>query len=82
MSRSAIVTGAGFLAIAASLGYCQVRTTQLNAGFAKVVIGDAERDVVAKMRCSHEVVKGCGHYGRAAAGCAWEYVYYPPWTIV
>jgi hypothetical protein len=67
---------------AALLGYCQVRTTQLNAAFNKVNVGDAERDLIAKMGGPHRVVDGCGYYGQPMAGCARQYVYFPPWTIV
>jgi hypothetical protein len=49
MKRSTIVSGAGLLVIAALVGYCQARTTQLSAAFEKVVVGDTERDVVIKM---------------------------------
>ena len=76
------MAGAGLLVIAALVGYCQARTTQLNAAFKKVVIGDAQRDVVAKMGRPHQVLEGCGYYGRPVIGCAQEYVYFPPWTIV
>jgi hypothetical protein len=31
----------------------------------------------------HRIVEGCGYYyGRPIAGCAREYVYFPPFTIV
>ena len=82
MRRSTIVAGAGLFVIAGSLGYCQARTMQLNAAFKKVVVGDTQRDVVAKMGRPHQVLDGCGYYSRRIVGCAWEYVYFPPWTIV
>jgi hypothetical protein len=86
MKRITIVCGAALLAIAGSLGYCQVRATQINAAFAKVAVGDTENDVIAKMGRPHRRVEGCGHSyslnGRRIVGCAREYVYFPPWTIV
>jgi hypothetical protein len=73
----------GLLLVAMPLGYCHARTTQLNAAFNTVAIGDAEDDVVAKMGRPHRTIEGCGYYhGRPAAGCAQEFVYFPPWTIV
>jgi hypothetical protein len=82
MTRGAIIVEAGLLAIA-SLGYCQVRTTWLNAAFEKVMVGDTESDVVAKMGRSSQIVEGCGwYYKRPIAGCAREYVYLPSWSIV
>jgi len=51
-------------------------------GLQKVKVGDAERDVIAKMGRPHQVLDGCGYYGRPIVGCAREYVYFPPWTIV
>jgi hypothetical protein len=83
MRSSSIVAGAVILVIGASLGYCHVRSTQLNAAFDKVVVGESERDVVGKMGRPHRIVEGCGYYyGRPIAGCAREYVYFPPFTIV
>jgi hypothetical protein len=83
MKRSIIVCGAGLLAIAASLGYCQARRMQIDAAFTKVVVGDTERTVIAKMGHPHQVIEGCGwYYTKPIIGCAREYVYYPPWTIV
>lgn len=70
------------LVTAALLGYCQARTTQLDAAFNKVKVEDTERDVVAKMGRPHQVLDGCGYYGQPIVGCAREYVYFPPWTIV
>jgi len=56
---------------------------QLNAAFKKVVVGDTQRDVVAKMGRPHQVLEGCGYYyKRPIVGCAREYLYFPPWTIV
>jgi len=80
--RRSIVTGAVMLVAAALLGYCPMRTMQLNAAFGKVNVGDVERDVIARMGRPHRVLDGCGYYGEPIAGCAREYVYYPPWTIV
>jgi hypothetical protein len=85
MRRSTIVVGAGLLVIAALVGYCQARTTQLSAAFEKVVVGDTERDVIAKMGHPHQVLEGCGYYyphKRPIVGCAREYVFFPPWSIV
>ena len=83
MTRSTIVTIAGFLVVAISLGYCHVRTVQLDEAFKKVKIGDVERDVVATMGHPHQIFEGCNFYGPSRiAGCAREYVYFPPWTIV
>jgi hypothetical protein len=82
MRLGSILAGAGLLVIAAALGYCQVKSTQLNTAFEKIVIGESERDVIAKMG-PHRIVEGCGcYYGRPIAGCAREYVYFPPFTIV
>lgn len=81
MKRGFVVTGAVMLAIAASLGYCQVRTTHINAAFKKVKIGDADRYVIATMGRPHQVLNGCGYYGRPIVGCAREHVYFPPWTL-
>ena len=82
MKRGFVVTVALMLVTAASLGYCHVKTTQLGAAFNKVKAGDAERDVIAKMGSPHQVREGCGYYGRPVGGCAREYLYFPPWTIV
>jgi len=83
MKRGFVVTAAVILGIAASLGYCHVRTTHLDAAFKKVKVGDADRDVIAKMGRPNQVLDGCGYYGkRPIVGCAQEYVYFPPWTIV
>jgi hypothetical protein len=85
MKRSIIVCAAGLLGIATSLGYCEARRTQLSAAFAKVAVGDTEPEVITKMGRPHEVVEGCGWYYphlRPIAGCAREYLYFPPWTIV
>jgi hypothetical protein len=83
MRPSRIVAGAGPLVIGASLGYCHVRSTQLNTAFGKVVVGESEPDVVGKMGRPHRIVEGCSYYyGRPIAGCAREYVYFPPFTIV
>jgi hypothetical protein len=82
MKRGFIVTGAVMLVSAALLGYCQVRATQLDAAFNKVKVGDSERDVIAKMGRPHQVLVGCGYYNQRIGGCAQEYVYFPPWTIV
>jgi hypothetical protein len=83
MKRSIMVCGAGLLAIAASLAYCQGKRTQIDTAFAQVVAGDTEHDVVAKMGRPHRVVEGCGwYYGKPITGCAREYLYFPPWTIV
>ena len=49
MKRGSVATGAVMLVTAALLGYCQARTTQLDAAFNKVKIEDTERDVVARM---------------------------------
>ena len=59
MRASSIVVGTGLLAIAASLGYCHVRVVQLDTAFRNVVIGEGERDVVAKMGQPHLVHAGC-----------------------
>ena len=81
MKRSSVVWGGGLLVIPALLGYCHVRTTQMNAAFEGVVVGDTETTVVAKMGRPHRVLEGCGYYhGRPIAGCR-EYVYFPPWTV-
>jgi hypothetical protein len=83
MTSSGIVAGAGLLLIAASLGWCHARSTQLNTAFEKVVVGDSERDVIAKIGRPHRIVEGCGYYyGRPIAGCGREYVYFPPFSIV
>jgi hypothetical protein len=81
MKRSMILATA-LLLIAALLGYCQLRATQINAAFGKVAEGDTEQDVILKMGSPHQVLEGCGYYGKAMIGCAREYVYFPPWTIV
>src|SRR5215510_13386541 len=83
MTRGTSVTIAGFLVLAISLGYCHLRMVQLNAAFNRVKVGDVERDVVAKMGHPHEIFEGCNFYGPSRIyGCAREYVYFPPWTIV
>jgi hypothetical protein len=83
MKPAFVVTAAVMLAAAVSLGYCYVRTTHLDAAFKKVKVGDADRDVIAKMGRPHQVLDGCGYYNhRPIVGCAREYVYFPPWTIV
>jgi hypothetical protein len=42
-----------------------------------------EHEVIAKLGRPHQVVEGCGwYYRKPIAGCAREYLYYPPWTIV
>ena len=82
MKRGFVVTGAVMLVTAALPGYCHVRTTRLDASFNKVKVGDTERDVIANMGRPHQVLDGCGYYGRPIVGCAREYVYFPPWTIV
>lgn len=86
MRRSTIAVDAVLLVIATSVGYCEARARQLNRAFEKVVMGDAERDVVVKMGRLHQILEGCGSYyphlrGRIV-GCAREYLYFPPWTIV
>jgi hypothetical protein len=70
MKRGFVVTGAVMLVTTALLGYCHVRTTQLDAAFNKLKVGDAERDVIAKMGRPHQVLDGCGYYGRPIVGCA------------
>jgi hypothetical protein len=75
-------TAALMLLAGGPLGYCYVKTTQLGAAFDKVKAGEAERDVVAKMGPPHQVRDGCGYYGRPVAGCAREYLYFPPLTVV
>jgi hypothetical protein len=83
MRPGSIVIGAGLLLIAVSLGYCHARSTQLHEAFGTVALGESERDVVARMGRPHRIVEGCGYYhGRPRAGCAREYVYFPPFTIV
>jgi hypothetical protein len=81
LKRGFVVTAA-MLVTAALLGYCHVTTTQLDAVFNKVKVGDTERDVIAKMGRPHQVLDGCGYYGRPVVGCAREYAYFPPWTLV
>jgi hypothetical protein len=81
VKRGFIVTGAVMLVTAALLGYCQSRTKQIDAAFNKVAVGKAEREVIAKMGRPHQVLDGCAIMGRPIAGCAREYVCFPPWTI-
>jgi len=78
MKRGFIVTGAVMLVTAALPGYCQLRTNQIAASFNKVTVGQVEREVIAKMGRPHQVLDGCGYYGRPIVGCAREYVYFPP----
>jgi hypothetical protein len=78
MKRGFVVAGAVMLVTAASLGYCHVRTTLLDAAFNKVKVGDADHDVIAKMGSPHQVLDGCGYYGQRIVGCARQYVYFPP----
>jgi hypothetical protein len=80
--KPSIILATGLLVIAALLGYCHVRTKQTDAAFRNVAVGDAEHDVIAKMGSPHQVLEGCGYYGKPRVGCAREYVYFPPWTIV
>lgn len=84
MRQRTIILTAVFLVIVASLGYCHARTTQLNAAFNTVVEGkDTEPDVVAKMGRPHQVSEGCKYYGgQPPYGCARQYVFTPPWSIV
>src|SRR5258708_4580866 len=44
--------------------------------------GSVTHFIIAKMGRPHQVLDGCGYYGRQIVGCAREYVYFPPWTIV
>lgn len=79
------MTIAGLLIVTVSLGYCHLRRVQLNEAFEKVKIGDVERNVVATMGHPHRIFGRCDEYyprSRPIAGCAREYVYLPPWTIV
>jgi len=64
MKRGFVVTATVMVAIAASLGYCRVKTTQLDAAFKKVKVGGADRDVIVKMGRPHQVLDGCGYYGK------------------
>jgi hypothetical protein len=82
MKRRFVLAGAPMFVTAALLGYCHMRTTQLGAAFSKVKLGDTEPEVIGKMGRPHQVLDGCGYYGRPIAGCTREYVYFPPWTIV
>ena len=84
MRRSTIVAAAGLLMLLmfpALVGYSLVRSKQINATFEKVVIGDVERDIVAKMGRPHRILEDCDYYGMSKVGCARLYVYYPPWSF-
>jgi hypothetical protein len=83
MRSTRIGSAVGLLVVAASIGYCQVRTTQLDAACRKVVVGESESDVIAKMGHPHLVQEGCGYmHSRPVYGCVREYVYFPPFSIV
>jgi len=58
------------LVFAASLGYCEARARQLNSAFQKVVVGDAERDVIAKMGRPHQFSKAVGITIRISEGAS------------
>jgi hypothetical protein len=77
MKRSFIVTGAVMLVTAALLEE-QSRSPQPPT---MVAVGEAEREVIAKMGRPHQVSRRLWLLWPTDSGMAREYVYFPPWTI-